>query len=332
MWFWSAWKRIPMKPSICVARALFPEVLERLAGHFNVESNQDDVVWTPAELLQKLQGKQGALITGSAKIDNALLSQLPELKMVANMAVGYDNIDVAACQAAGVMASNTPDVLNETTADFAWALLMATARRITESEHWLRAGKWQKWRYDLFMGADLHGSTLGIIGMGRIGQAVARRSLGFDMKVVYHNRSRLSPEQEAAANHAQYLSKEALLATADHVMLVLPYSAASRHTIGALELAMMKPQATLINVARGGIVDDAALIDALRKKRIAAAGLDVFENEPAFDPAFLELDNVVLTPHIASASYRTRLAMANRAADNLIAGLSGAVPPNLLHS
>ncbi|MBC3884819.1 2-hydroxyacid dehydrogenase [Undibacterium griseum] len=319
-----------MKPAILVARAVFPQVLERLRQYFEVESNQDDHILTPAELATRLQGKQGALTTASARINEDLLQQVSGLKMVANMAVGYDNIDLAACHAHGVMASNTPDVLNETTADFGWALMMAAARRITEAEHWLREGKWTKWRYDYFLGPDLHGATLGIIGMGRIGQAIARRSMGFNMKVLYHNRSRLSPEQELAANHAVYAGKEELLRQADHVILVLPYSPASHHTIGAAELGMMKPTATLTNLARGGIVDDAALIAALKVKQIASAGLDVFENEPKFHPDFLTLDNVVLTPHIASASEKTRLAMAQCAADNLIAGLTGATPPNLL--
>ncbi|MFZ6760860.1 2-hydroxyacid dehydrogenase [Undibacterium sp. Ji50W] len=320
-----------MKPAILVTRAIFPEVLTRLSDYFEVESNQDDVVFTPAELAAKLKGKAGTLATASAKFNTELLQQLPGLKMVASMAVGYDNIDVPACTAHGVMASNTPEVLNETTADFGWALLMATARRVTESEHWLRAGQWTKWRYDTFLGADVHGATLGIIGMGRIGQAIARRSMGFDMKVMYHNRSRLSAEQEAHANHAQYVSKEELLAQADHVVLVLPYSPASHHCIAAAEIELMKPSATLVNLARGGIVDDQALIAALRKHRIAAAGLDVFENEPKFHPDFLTLQNVVLTPHIASASEATRRAMANRAADNLIAGLIEGRPRDWLN-
>src|SRR5450830_58086 len=321
-----------MKPAILVARAVFPEVLHRLSAHFEVESNQDDVVFTPSELIEKLRGKAGAITTSSARINRELLQQLPNLKMVANMAVGYDNFDVAVMTEFGVKASNTPDVLNETTADFGWALMMATARRITEAEHWLRDGQWHKWRYDYFLGADLHGSTLGIIGMGRIGQAIARRSTGFNMRVIYHNRSRLAPEQEAFANNAQYVSKDEVLRQADHLMLILPYSPASHHTIGVAELAIMKPTATLTNLARGGIVDDKALIVALRNKQIAAAGLDVFENEPKFDPDFLGLNNVVLTPHIASASEATRRAMANCAVDNLIAGLSGATPPNLLTS
>ncbi len=320
-----------MKPAILIARAIFPDVIERLSVHFEVEANQQDIVFTQQELAEKLRGKSGVLCTASARFDAIFLTQLPMLKAVANMAVGYDNVDLPACTAQGILVSNTPDVLNETTADFAWALLMATARRVTESEHWLRAGLWDKWRYDYFLGADIHGSTLGIIGMGRIGQAIARRAMGFDMQVLYHNRTQLSLEQEARANNAHYVSKEILLSEADHVMLVLPYSATTRHTIDKAELALMKPTATLVNVARGGIVNDAALIDALRRKTIAAAGLDVFENEPKFHPDFLTLDNVVLTPHIASASESTRRAMANCAADNLIAALKNQRPPNLLN-
>ena len=320
-----------MKPSILVTRAVFPDVVARLSEHFTVEDNPDDHIFSEAELIQKLQDKDGLFANPADRISAALIQACPQLKAVCNMAVGYNNVDVAAATAAGIMVTNTPDVLNETTADFGWALLMATARRVTESEHYLRAGKWQKWTYDGFLGADVHGSTLGVIGMGRIGQAIARRSMGFDMQVVYHNRSRLTPELEARANNARYLSRDALLQTADHVVLVLPYSAAVHHFIGANELALMKPGATLVNIARGGIVDDAALIAALKQGQIAAAGLDVFENEPAFNPAFLSLENVVLTPHIASASAPTRRAMANCAATNLIAALSGQTPPNLLN-
>ncbi len=320
-----------MKKRVLVARAAFPQVLERLRSHFDVTPNEEDRIFTADELVRRAAGMRGLFTTGSERITPALFAANPQLQVVCNMAVGYNNIDVAAATAAGVMVTNTPDVLTETTADFAWALLMAAARRITESEHWLRAGKWTKWRYDTLLGADLHGSTLGIIGMGRIGQAVARRSTGFGMRVIYHNRSRLASEDEAAANNARWVEKEELLKSADHVMLVLPYSAATHHTIGTAELALMKPTATLTNVARGGIVDDTALITALAEHRIAAAGLDVFENEPALNPGFLALHNVVLTPHIASASEPTRLAMANLAADNLIAALTGEVPPNLLN-
>jgi len=306
------------KPSILVARAIFPEVLAQLQHVFDVDHNQDDVVMTPAELHSRMQGKVGALTTGSERIDGPLLNACPGLKIVANMAVGYNNFDVDAMTQAGVLATNTPDVLTETTADFGFALLMATARRVTESEHFLRAGKWTKWSYDMFAGAEVHGSTVGIIGMGRIGQGIARRAAhGFGMQVLYHNRSRLLPELEAECK-ARYVDKGTLLREADHVVLVVPYSAASHHTIGAAELAQMKPTATLVNIARGGIVDDAALAQALKERRIAAAGLDVFEGEPKVHPDLLTVPNVVLTPHIASATVKTRMAMAQLAADNLM--------------
>jgi gluconate 2-dehydrogenase len=314
------------KPKILVARAIFPETIERLSQHFEVESNPSDESWSKEQLIAKLQGKQGAFTTGSERIDGALLDACPDLKICANMAVGYNNFDVDAMAAHGVLGTNAPDVLTETTADFGFALLMATARRITESEHFLRAGKWEKWSYDMFAGSDIHGATLGIIGMGRIGQGIAKRGAhGFGMKVIYHNRSKLDAALEAECK-ASYVSKEELLKTADHVVLVVPYSPASHHTIGAAEIALMKPTATLVNIARGGIVDDAALAAALREKRIAAAGLDVFEGEPKVHPDLLTVPNVVLTPHIASATVPTRRAMADLAADNLIAYFGGKGP------
>lgn len=306
------------KQHILMSRAIFPEIVEKLSEHFKVESNQADEIWSPTELARHLEGKQGVFTTGSERIDATLLAACPELKICANMAVGFNNFDVPAMTAANVLGTNAPGVLDETTADFGFALLMATARRVCESEHWLRAGKWDRWRYDMFSGTDVHGSTLGIIGMGRIGRAIARRGAhGFGMKILYHNRTPLDAATEAECK-ARYVSKEELLRTADHVMLVVPYSAQSHHTIGAPELAIMKPTATLVNVARGGIVDDAALAQALREKRIAAAGLDVFEGEPNVHPDLLTVPNVVLTPHIASASVPTRMAMAHLAADNLI--------------
>jgi gluconate 2-dehydrogenase len=314
------------KPHVLVTRAVFPETLEKLAQHFEVEANVDDADWSSEELIRRLQGKQGAFTTGSVKIDEAVLAACPALKICANMAVGYNNFDVDAMVRHGVMATNAPDVLTETTADFGFALLMATARRITESEHFLRRGEWKKWRYDMFAGADVHGSTLGILGMGRIGQGIARRgALGFGMDVIYHNRSRLDASIESELK-ATYVSKEELLKRADHLVLVLPYSPASHHAIGAAELKQMKPTATLVNLARGGIVDDAALAEALRDNTIAAAGLDVFEGEPTVNPALLTVPNVVLTPHIASATIPTRRAMADLAADNLISFLSGKGP------
>lgn len=306
------------KPRILVARALFPEVIDRLAEHFDVETNPTDQTLGREELIARLRDKVGVLTTGSERIDADVLAANPQLRICANMAVGFNNFDVDAMTARGVLATNAPDVLTETTADFGFALLMATARRITESEHFLRAGLWTKWRYDMFAGSDIHGATLGIIGMGRIGQGIARRGAhGFGMNVIYHNRSRLAPELETACK-ARYVGKEELLRTADHVVLVVPYTAASHHTIGAAELAWMKSTATLVNIARGGIVDDAALAAALQAGQIAAAGLDVFEGEPQVHPDLLACKNVVLTPHIASATLPTRLAMANLAANNLI--------------
>ncbi len=316
------------KPRILVAREIFPEVIARLEKHFEVEYNSADEAWSPAQLIAHLQGKSGVFTTGSNRIDAEVLKACPELKICANMAVGYNNFDIGAMTAAGVLATNTPDVLTETTADFGFALLMAAARRMTESEHYLRAGKWTKWSFDMFAGSDIHGSTLGILGMGRIGQGIARRgALGFGMKVIYHNRSRLDTTLEAECK-ASYVSKKELLETADHLVLVLPYSPESHHAIGAAELAMMKPTATLVNIARGGIVDDAALARALLNKQIAAAGIDVFEGEPSVHPDLLTVPNVVLTPHIASATVPTRLAMANLAADNLIEFFSGRTPPS----
>jgi glyoxylate reductase len=320
-----------MKPKILVARATFPETLARLEQYFDVESNQQDRIYSAEELRERMRDKTGVVVTSSERVTAELVAANPQLKAICNVAVGYNNIDVAAATRAGVIVTNTPDVLNETTADHAWTLLMASARRVSESGRWLREGHWKNWRFDQFLGAEVHGSTLGILGMGRIGQAIARRSMGFDMQVIYYNRSRLTPEQEAHANHARYVSKEELLRDADHLVLMLPYSADTHHAVGAAELALMKPSATLVNIARGGIVDDVALIAALREGRLASAGLDVFENEPALHPDFLTLPNVVLTPHIGSASEKTRRAMAECASDNLIAALGGRQPPNLIN-
>ncbi|MFM1854760.1 MAG: hypothetical protein RLZ83_69 [Pseudomonadota bacterium] len=315
------------RPSVLVARAVFPETVQRLHEHFDVEDNPNDIIFTRQELSERLQGKAGAFTTGSERIDAAVLDANPQLRVVANMAVGYNNFDVEACTARGVLCTNTPDVLTETTADFGFALMLAAARRMAESEHFLRRGEWTRWAYDMFTGSDVHGATLGILGMGRIGQAIARRgALGFGMRVLYHNRSRLPPEQEQPLG-ARHVDKATLLREADHLVLVLPYSASSHHIIGAEELAQMKRTATLTNVARGGIVDDAALAAALRDRRIAAAALDVFEGEPSVHPDLLTVPNIVLTPHIASATVATRRRMAELAADNLIAALTGATPP-----
>ena len=317
------------RPRLLVTIPMFAEVLANLGQQFEVDApcgTANHVDWTADTLAARAQGAAGLLVAGSPRIDATLLAAVPSLRAVCSMAVGYNNIDLPACTAAGVLVSNAPDVLTETTADFGFALMMATARRVAEGERFLRAGQWKRWSHDFFCGADVHGATLGILGMGRIGQAIARRgALGFGMKVIYHNRSRLDPAQEAPIG-ARWVDKATLLAESDHLVLVVPYSASSHHAIGAAELAQMKPTATLTNVARGGVVDDAALAQALAGRRIAAAGLDVFEGEPALHPGLLQVPNVVLTPHIASATLATRMKMAMLAADNLIAVLSGGVP------
>jgi lactate dehydrogenase-like 2-hydroxyacid dehydrogenase len=315
-------------PRVVVTRRLYPFLIDELRAAFAVADNQDDVSLAPEQLAQRLADADGALIVAGERVDEALLARAPRLKVVANVAVGYNNLDLAACTRHGVAATNTPDVLNETTADHGFALLLAAARRVGESERWLRAGHWKRWTFDMFPGADLHGRTLGIVGMGRIGQAIARRGSGFSMRVVYHNRARLPAEQEGGAT---WLPKEELLRQADHLVLMVPYAQATHHLIGAAELALMRPTAVLVNLARGGVVDDAALIRALRDGKLAAAGLDVFEGEPALNPGFLELENVVLTPHIASSTRATREAMARLAMRNLAEALAGRRPPSLLN-
>lgn len=323
------------RPRVLVTIPMFEDVLAALRMHCEFDAAGESPLIDPAVLAKRAQGCQGLLVAGTPRIDAGLLDALPELRAVASMAVGFNNIDLTACTARRVLVSNAPDVLTETTADFGFALMMAAARRIAESEHFLRAGRWSQWRYDLFAGADVHGATLGILGMGRIGQAVARRgALGFGMPVIYHNRSRLQAEVEAPLG-ARWVSKAELMRQADHLVIVVPYSAESHHAVGAAELALMKPSATLTNIARGGVVDDAALAEALRVRRIAAAGLDVFEGEPAVHQGLLSVPNVVLTPHIASASLPTRRAMADLAARNLVAALGlgpeAGRPPTVLN-
>jgi lactate dehydrogenase-like 2-hydroxyacid dehydrogenase len=316
------------KPRVVVTRRLYPFLIDELAARFELTANQDDHAWPPDELARRLSDAEGALIVAGERIDEAVLAACPRLKVVANVAVGYNNLDLGACTRHGVMATNTPDVLNETVADHGFALLLAAARRVGESERWLRAGLWKRWTFDMFPGADLHGRTLGIVGMGRIGRAIARRAAGFSMRVIYHNRTRLPEAEEGGA---VWVSKEDLLRQADHVILMVPYSAATHHLIGTAELALLKPTAVLVNLARGGVVDDAALIRALRDGKLAAAGLDVFEGEPELNPGFLELENVVLTPHIASSTRATREAMARLAMTNLAEALAGRRPPSLLN-
>ncbi|NCV03549.1 MAG: D-glycerate dehydrogenase [Burkholderiaceae bacterium] len=318
------------KPVVLIAEELSPATLAALGPDFEVRNcNGAD----RTELLVALaKGVDAVLIRSATKMDAEAIAAAKGLKVIARAGVGLDNVEIPAATAAGVMATNTPDVLTDTTADFGFALLMATARRITESEHWIRNGQWDKMSivYNP-LGMDLHHTTLGIIGMGRIGQGIAKRALGFGMKVMYHNRKRLSGTDEKACG-ARYVDKETLLREADHVVLVVPYSAESHHLIGAKEIALMKPTATLVNIARGGIVDDAALAAALKAKTIFAAGLDVYEGEPKVHPELLKLSNVVLAPHIASATEKTRRAMVALAIDNLNAALEGKRPPSLINT
>jgi glyoxylate/hydroxypyruvate/2-ketogluconate reductase len=314
---------------IAVSRRIFPVLIDELRGEFDVLDNQDDIAWGAAELAAALADADGALLTPGDRIDEALLAQCPRLKVVANIAVGYNNLDLAACTRHGVLATNTPDVLNEATADHAWALLLAAARRVGESERWLRAGLWKRWTFEMFMGAEVSGATLGILGMGRIGRAIARRAGGFSMAVIYHNRTRLPPELEGGA---RYVELPELLRESDHLMVVVPYSPATHHLIDAGALAQMKRSAVLVNISRGGVVDDAALGAAMRSGGLAAAGLDVFENEPALHPSLLEVENVVMTPHVASSTRASRSAMAALAITNLRAALTGQVPPSLLNA
>jgi len=319
-----------MKQKILVTREVFDETIDFLKSQFEVESNQADRLYAREELIAKLQGKQGVQTSSSDRIDAELLDKCPTITAVCNTAVGYNNIDVEACTRHGVMVTNTPGVLTDSVADYSMGLIIATCRRMTEGEAYLRKGEWKGTFLKQMLGQDVHGATLGIFGFGRIGQAIARRARGFDMKILYHSRNRAAAEAEKESG-AVYTGKEALLRTADVVLLILPFTPQTQHFIGAKELALMKPTAVLVNMARGGIVDDAALIDALKKKTIWAAGLDVYENEPRLNPGFLELANVVLSPHIASASEPTRKAMAMTAAKNLAAALSGKTPPNLLN-
>ena len=311
-------KEFMNKPRLLMTCEAFPETLAQLSRFFEVDTNPDELTLSEADLIEKLRGTMAVITSVGCRITAHVLAHAPDLKIICAMTVGYDHIDVEACKKLGIMVTNAPDVLNESTADFAWALLLATARRVTEAHQWLHAGHWERPRMQALLGADVHGKTLGIFGMGRIGQAIARRSLGFDMQVIYHNRSRLTVEQERWSNHARYVSKQELLQQSDHLILMVPYSPETRHCMGEAEFALMRPTAILVNTSRGGVVDEAALIGALRGGQIAAAGVDVFENEPQLDPAWLTLPNVVLTPHIASATGPTRRAMQQVAVENLL--------------
>lgn len=323
-----------MKQRILVARATFPDIINRLADIFEIEQNDSDKPFSKPQLIERLRDKHGAMLMGGELIDDEVLDAAPHLRAVCNCAAGFNNFDLDAITRRGVIATNTPEVSNESVADFAWALMLAAARRVKDADQFVRSGQWQGFAYNLMLGTDLYRSTLGIVGMGRIGQAIARRAAGFGMRVLYDNRSRLSPEIEAACT-AERASRNELLAQSDHVVLALSYGPGSHHVIGQSELARMKRSATLVNIARGGVVDDVALATALKTGVISAAGLDVFEGEPAVHPSLLDAPNLTMTPHMASASVATRRALANLAVDNLIAALGhgpqAGKPPSILN-
>jgi len=312
------------KPNIVVSGRIFDDQIKDLQQKFNVIDNQGDQNWSYEELQKHLSCADGALVTLYDRLDANLINNCPKLKAICNIAVGYNNIDIEVCKQKGIICTNTPGVLTETTADLGFGLMMSAARKLSTAERFLRDGKWQKpLALDAMTGGDIFGATLGIIGMGRIGQAIARRGVhAFNMRLVYHNRSRLNAEIEQSLN-ATYLSLDEVLQQADHLILVLPYSKEAHHLIGKRELDLMQQTATLTNIARGGIVDEDALADALTAGKIAAAAADVFECEPNLNPRLLDLPNMVLTPHIGSASVATRRIMCQLAIDNLTAILSG---------
>ncbi len=320
-----------MKKQVLVTREVFDETIEFLARSFDVTSNQAKVDFNREAIIERLQGMDAAVITTSDPIDEEFLSRCPGLKAVCSASVGFNHIDLEACTRHGVIATNTPGVLTDSVADMALCLTLATVRRLSEGERMVRAKQWKGSHLKQLLGHDLHHATVGVCGFGRIGQAIAKRLRGFDTKVLYTDISRADRKIEDALQ-ASYASKDDLLRQSDIVILILPYTPETHHYVGKAELARMKASAVLINMARGGIVDDAALADALKTGRIWSAGVDVYENEPVVNPALFDLTNVVLTPHIASATEATRRAMTMLAAQNCVAALTGATPPNLLNA
>ena len=319
-----------MKPAVLVTKRIFPEAIAYLREHAEVDYEENDDGMNAAELARRIRGKRGVVSQLMDKFTAEVLASLDGIRVIANVAVGYDNIDVPAATRSGILVTHTPDVLTDTTADFAFTLLLAAARRLVEGHRFVHSGEWTKWRVDLLVGQDIHHRTLGIFGMGRIGQAVARRAKGFAMRVIYHD-ARRAPEALERELGLELVSAEQLLRESDFVSLHVPLTAETRHLIGARELRMMKPTAILVNTSRGPVVDEPALAAALEQRVIAGAGIDVFENEPRVDPGLLRAENAVLAPHIASASVDTRRKMSMMAAENAVAGMEGRRPPNLLN-
>ena len=319
-----------MKPNVLVTKRLYPEAIEYLEQYAEVDYECSDQGLTAEALRERLKGKQAIVAALIDKLNAAVIEQLDGIKVIANVAVGFDNVDVPAATRKGILVTNTPDVLTDTTADFAFTLLLAAARRVIEGHQHIHGGRWIKWSIDLLVGHDVHHKTLGIFGMGRIGQAVARRGRGFSMRVIYSDAVR-APELVERELQLEFVSKEHLLRDADFVSLHVPLLDSTRRLIGEPELRIMKKSAILVNTSRGPVVDEAAVAQALSERWIAGAGLDVFENEPHVHPTLLQLDNVVLAPHIASASIDTRRGMCMLAARNAVAALEGRRPETLLN-
>ena len=319
-----------MKPAVLVTKRIFPEAVELLRRHAEVDYVDSDDGLSPEELEARSRGKQGIVSQLTDKFTAERIERLEGVRVIANVAVGFDNVDLAAATRQGILVTNTPDVLTDTTADLTFALLLAAARRIVEAHRFVHSGKWRRWTIDLLAGRDVHHKTLGIFGMGRIGQAVARRAAGFSMRVLYHD-ARRAPEALERELSLEFTGHLQLLRESDFVTLHVPLNDSTRKLIGAAELREMKPSAILVNTSRGPVIDEAALAQALADRVIAAAGLDVFESEPHVHPLLLELENVVLAPHIGSASIDTRRKMSLLAAENALAALAGRRPPNLLN-
>ncbi|MEN6605742.1 MAG: D-glycerate dehydrogenase [Bryobacteraceae bacterium] len=321
----------PDRPPVLVTKRIYPEAVEYLKARASVDYVNSDDGLTPEELLTRIRGKEAVVCQLTDKFPSDIIAELDGVRILANVAVGFDNIDIPAATSKGILVTNTPDVLTETTADFAFTLLMAAARRVVEAHAFVHSGLWQRWTIDLLVGQDIHDKTIGIFGMGRIGQAVARRARGFSMRVLYNDVGRATEAVERELG-LEFVSKDQLIAESDFISLHVPLSDATAKFIGAAELRRMKPTAILINTSRGPVIDEAAVAEALAAGTIAGAGLDVFETEPKVHPLLLTLKNVVLAPHIASASVDTRRRMSMMAAENVVAALEGRRPPNLVNS
>jgi len=308
-----------MKQRILITRQLFPDVVDHLREYFDVTVN-DGPRYSSEQLHAAMHDMDGVMVAGGERIDDTVVRGLPRLKAVCVSAAGYNNVDVAALTRAGIVGTNSPGPADETVADFTWGLMIATARKMVEAAHWVEQGQWKSSSGSRWFGANLCDKTLGIVGMGRIGQAIARRAIGFRMKVVYHNRRRLEQAVEAEVR-AEYRTKDHLLQEADYIVLAMPFTQENYHLIGDRELRLMRASAMLFNIARGGLIDEAALATALKENRIAGAGLDVFEGEPAIHPGLLGLPNAVLAPHIAGGTAEAQHGLAALAAENLIAAL-----------